>query len=537
MPRASIQAVLRRTDVSGDTLAAVLVATRDATYAEGVGNASRMPLLWRVSQAIPSPRRLGRRLRDSFAAARRRRIEESVRSEFGAACPVVFVDHHLAHAAGATLTLGLRDCVAVTIDDGADGAWAVVTSFVGGRARRIGAVSTTPSLPAFLDAVCEALDVPNEIDRHSQLEEIARHGVSTSYDAFDAAFRTDGGRFLIDEDRLRPGGALANVRPGARREDVAASALAAAADHVRRWVSHWYVRTDPRALVLGGDVFELPTLVRAVLDAPQIPAARVSIAPGDSGLAMGAALAGCLQDILPHALPMPQARIVSPFLGSSYTDEEIERVLAREGATYRHHPRIERDVARVLAEGRSVARFDGPSEVGNGTLGNRVLLRNPSSLGRGTLGAFHGPESHHALVCEDVFDDLFDDERAHLEDLRDHPLLVRPREAIARRFPDLVGWGGRVRVQIVTPESNPALHDILTEFHSWTGLSLLAAAPFRLPDESLVASPLDALRSFRILGADFAAFGRFLVQGDHEASFPELSGRGTAAETENESRR
>ena len=49
-----------------------------------------------------------------------------------------------------------------------------------------------------------------------------------------------------------------------------------------------------------------------------------------------------------------------------------------------------------------------------------------------------------------------------------------------------------------------------------TGIPALAAAPFRLPDEPLVSSPLDALRTFRVLGADFAALDRFLVRNpDH----------------------
>ncbi|MFN8176998.1 MAG: carbamoyltransferase C-terminal domain-containing protein [bacterium] len=522
MPRASIQAVLRRVGVPGDKLAAVLVATRDATYAEGVGSELKVPLLWRVSRAIPPPAPLGRKLRDSFAAARRRRIDEAVRSEFGVACPVVYVDHHLAHAAGATLGLGLRDCVCVTVDGGADGSWAAVTAFSGGKARRVAGEIPGLSLSAFLEAVCEELDISEGIDRYARLEELAAHGVSVHFDGFDKAVRTENGRFRFDARLLRAGGIAARTRSNARREDVAASALAVAADHLRRWVTHWYVRTDPRALVLAGDAFELPTLVRAVLDAPEIPGARLAALPGDTGLPIGAALAACLPGILPAPMPAPEGRMPSLFLGPSYTDAEIEAVLAREGATYRHHPHIERDIARVLAEGRSVARFDGPSEVGNRTLGNRVLLRNPTaSLRRGRVGDVHGPAACHALVCEESFGALFCDERADVGDLRHHPVYVTPTDESAARFPQLVGWGRRIRVQTVARESSPGLHDILREFQSWTGLPLLAAAPFRLANEPLVSSPLDAVRTFRLLGADHAALGRFLVQSTREPASPE----------------
>ncbi len=516
LPRAAVQAVLRDADLRGDRLAAVLVATRNSTYAEGVGEFVRVPWLWKVSQAIPSPPPLGRRLRESFAAARRRRIDEALRSEFGASCPIVFVDHHLAHAAGAALSLGLRDCVAISMDAGADGAWAVVTSLESGAPRRIAAETEGPSLSSVLGAVCDHLGIPAGIDRPARLEELATRGASLHYEAFDHCVRSEDGRLLLDEAILRAGGVAARLKRHARREDIAASVLGVAAHHVRRWVTHWYVRTEPAALVLGGDLFEMPSLVRAVLDAPEIPSARVAPAPGDSGLPLGAAFCGCLPGTIPEPVPSPTSRLASPFLGASYDEGEIAETLAREGVAFRHHPRIERDLARVLAEGRTVGRFDGPAEIGRRTLGNRVLLRSPEgSLRRGRLGFVHGAGAYDALVREEDFAGAFQEDRIRADDLHHMPLLVLPKEELALRCPDLLAWGRRFRVQVVGASMNPGLHAILSEFHSWTGLPLLAAAPFRLPNEPLVCTPLDALRAFRALGADHAAIGRYLVSAHH----------------------
>jgi carbamoyltransferase len=518
LPRASVQSVFRQTGLRGDGLAAVFVATRDATYAETAGGTVRVPLLWRVSQALPQPPPLGRRLRASFAAARRRRIDESLRSELGVSCPIQFVDHHLAHAAGSAMALGLADSVVVTMDGGADGVWASVTTLARGVPERLAAESAGPSVSAFLDAVADRLGVPPGLDRARRFEELASRGASLHYDALDAAFASDDGALLVDQDALGPGGVVARLSPKARKEDLAASALGVAAHHVRRWATHWYVRCEPRELVLAGDLFEMPAMVRALLDASELAAPRVLATPGDAGLPAGAAFAGCLPGFLPSPLPRPRVAASCPFLGPSYTDEEIADVLAREGATFRHHPRIERDVARVLAEGRTVARFDGRAEIGRRALGNRVLLRHPAHpLRQGRLGFLHGHGAYDAVVREEAFAALFREDRAHASDLRDHPLPVTPREDFAARFPELLGFGRRVRVQTVARESNPALHEILVEFESWTDLPFLAAASFRLPNEPPVSSPLDALRAFRVLGADHAAFGRYFVQGEHGA--------------------
>ncbi len=526
LPRASVQAVLRQAGIRGDKLAAVLVATRDATYAETAGGAVRVPLLWRVSQALPSPPPLGRRLRASFAAARRRRIDESLRSEFGASCPIAFVDHHLAHAAGAALILDLPDCVAFTADAGADGAWAVVTEFKDGVPRRVAAETAGPSLSAFLDAVCERVGIPPGLDRPRRLEELAGRGVTLHYDDLEAAFGADDGALLLDAEALGPGGTLSRVGRKARREDLAASAVAAAAHHLRRWVTHWYVRCEARPLVVGGDLFDMPSLVHALVDAPDLPSPRLPAAPGDGGLAAGAALAGCFPDLLAQPVPRLKRTQSSPYLGPSYSDDEIAHLLERERVHFRHHPRIERDLARVLAEGRTAARFDDRAEVGHRALGNRIVLRHPQGpLRLGRLGFIHGPGAYDALVLHDALPRLFEG-ADDLPDLLDHPRLVLPRAEFASRYPDLLAWGRRVRVQSVSAASNPKLFEILTEFQSWTGLPLLAAAPFRLPNEPAVSSPADAVRAFRVLGLDHAAIGRYLVHGADLA----VAGAGEAEE-------
>lgn len=518
LPRAAIQTVLRETMIPGDHVNAVIVATRSRTYAEGAGQQTRPPLLYRVTEALPSPPSVNRLIRGSFANARRRRIDEAMRSEFGIACPVLFVDHHLAHAVGAMGSLGLTDGVAVTMDSGSDGVWAAVTTFSKGRPSRVVSERGDGSVLAFLDAVCDRLGIPGGLDRYRRLEDLGARGVTVHYDQLAPTFQWEEGHLVLDDGLFRSGGLLARVRASARKEDVAASALAVAAEHVRRWVAHWFVRTDQDALVLGGDLFGLPSMVRAVVEAAEIRRVRVSIAPDDTGLALAAAYAAHLPDFLPQPLPGPPRPVESPFLGLAFDDEEIEWALNQERMDYRFRPDIEADLARILAEGRSVVRFDGSTEVGDRALGNRVVLRDPNGpLRRGRLGFSLVPGAYHALVREDAFERYFQDDGPVQRDLTAQPALVTPRGDFARDHTDLVGWNGLIRVQIIPRKTMPRLAHLLDELESWTGAPLLAAAPFRLPNEPLVSSPRDAIRTFRLLGADFAALGRFLVRSEHES--------------------
>ncbi|MEZ5066586.1 MAG: carbamoyltransferase C-terminal domain-containing protein [bacterium] len=517
LPRAAVQTVLHATALPPDRIRAVVVATESATYAEGVGGERRLPLLVRVSESIPSPAPLGRMIRDSFAAARRRRIDEALRSEFGISCPVRFLDHHLAHAVGASIANGCPDSLAITMDRGADGMWASVISFEQGRPQRIAGDPGSASVLAFLECVADQLSVPEGPDRFVRLEELAARGSHLHYEQLAPYVTFHEGFVRVDESVLGRNATIIRVRTSARKEDVAASALTVAGEAVRRFCTHWYVRSDHERLALGGDLFELPSMVRAVLEAPEVRGVRVAPAPGDSGLPLAAAFAACLPDFLPAPQPLPDGDLPSPFVGISYTDETIGGILARESAEYHLREDIHQDVARILAEGRTIARFHGPAEIGNLGLGNRAILRSPEgeSLRKGRLGFALPSGAYHAMCTREAFADLFyaDAEPAVL---RNQPVPVEPVGTFPDRFPDLMGFGGKVRVHVVDERTNPDLHRVLTEFAEWSGVALLAAAPFRLPNEPLVSSPRDALRTFRLLGADYAAIGHYLVRADHE---------------------
>lgn len=512
LPRASVQCVLKQTGVRSSEVMAVLVATREATYAEGVGS-GRTPFLVRVAKAANSSEPISRMIRVSFAGSRRRRVDEALRSEFGFSCPILFLDHHLAHAAGAAFAAGLSDCLAITMDGGADGAWATITSFERGRPQLLARETGPYSLLHFLEDVCDKLDIPDGIDRFRRLEGFSKQGDPIFQDRFQSLFRIRDGRVHVSDGMLGNGGPLARIPHPAHREVLAASAIRAVGEAVREVARYWIERSKHSHIVLGGDLFEICPVVRPVLECAESRSVHLPPSPGDDGLALGAAFAACLPGFLSDPLPIPAQPLSSPFLGISYEDDLLEPTLASEGLDFRKSPHIEREIGRVLAEGKSVAHFHGRTELGNSSLGNRSVLRSP--LGRlrsGQVSFVLAPNYYHALVPLDAFHSLFEDEGIRPENLLAAPMPCIPLPRFHEQCPDIVGPRGRVKVQTLTVESNPRLFKILREFELWTGLPCLAVAPFRLPDEPLVSTPLHALRIFRILGADFAAFGSFLAR-------------------------
>lgn len=515
LPRASVQSVLYESGVPSSQITAVLVATRDATYAEGVGSTARPPFLYRVGTSGPSPAPISRIIRDSFASSRRRRIDESLRSEFGFSCPILFLDHHLVHAAGSMFAAGLRDGLAITSDGGADSTWNSVTSFSNGKPEKVRRESGPYSFLGFLHEVCERLEIAPGIDRLLRLEDLSRRGEPAFLDLMRPIFRIQkDGRIEVSEGLLRSGGPLGRIPANAKREDLALSALRAVEESVFALVTHWVNETDPRAVALGGDLFEIAPVLRAAIDASEGRKVVLPPAPGDDGLAVGASFAGCLPGFLPEPLPIPPSVLPNPFLGISFGDDALGAALASEGFSYRKSSDIEREVARVVAEGKSLARFEGRSELGNASLGNRSILRSPlGPLKRGMISFSIALSFYHVLVPFDAVEALFESEGITPENLLSAPMPLLSRDRFREQCPDLVGPRGRAKVQTLSAESNPRLYKILREFELWTGMPALAIAPFRLPDEPLVATPIEALRTFHLLGAEYAAFGSYLAKG------------------------
>jgi carbamoyltransferase len=524
LPRASVQSVLARCGVAGETVSAVVIATRNATYSEGAGEAARPPLLYRMGTAVPSPAAVGRRIRDTYARERRRRIDEALRSEFGMSCPVAFLDHHRIHALSAAALTGSRDGLIVTMDSGADGAWLQVTSVSDGTPETLLQQSERGSLLGFLMYVCDALGLGERLDRFERLTNLAVRGDERLLDRLRPYVSFPEGRIEPHDILFRRNGVVPELLAESRREDVAAAALRLAGEAAGRLASHWLEESGQDRLILGGDLFDLMPVVDAVRRRPGLGGALVPAAPGDAGLPVGCAFAGSLPEVLAEPFAIPAEPLPSPFVGLSYPDDEIEEALLWEGVPFRHEPDTGVHLARALAEGRTVVRFSGATEIGNRGLGNRTLLRSPrGELRRGRVGFLVKPGAYHALVEESAFADWFETDGLDPATFRTAPGLAAPRARFRDDCPDLAGWDGRVVVQTVSASATPELHRILTEFEAWTGIPVLAAAPFRLPDEPLVSSPRDALRTFRLLGADLAVLGPFLVANPDVTAAPSSS--------------
>jgi carbamoyltransferase len=290
--------------------------------------------------------------------------------------------------------------------------------------------------------------------------------------------------------------------------------VAAAYQHVLElvatgYVAHYMEQTGATNLVLSGGVVANVKLNQRIRQLPGVAGIFIHPNMGDGGCGTGAAL---LEFVGKPALSEP---LRDAYLGPSFDDDEIVAAVQRAQLPYERHAPVEPRMAQLLADGKVIARFTGRMEYGPRALGNRSILyhaREPEvnhwlnqRLGRTEFMPF-APATlfEHRHQCYQAIDGA---EFA----AQFMTITFDCTEFMRRESPAAVHVDGTARPQLVTSQSNPSFHRVLTEYHALTGLPSLINTSFNMHEEPIVCSPDDAVRAFLQGNLDYLAIGDLLV--------------------------
>jgi carbamoyltransferase len=279
---------------------------------------------------------------------------------------------------------------------------------------------------------------------------------------------------------------------------------------VIRLVEHNIPRIDGQPICLAGGVFANVKLNWRV---KQMGFGRIFVQPAmsDAGLAVGAPLQALAErgELRPY-------RLEHVYLGPGFDEVEMERAIRTAGLVARRCEPVEPAVARLLAEGRVVARFNGRMEFGPRALGNRSILYHASDatvndwlnkrLERSEFMPF-AP----ATRVEDAAD-CYVDLRGAEHTMEFMTTVSRCSERFRKECPAAVHVDGTARPQLVRADTNPSFHAILDEYRRLTGVGTLVNTSFNMHEEPIVCTPEDAVRAFLRGHLDYLAMGPFVVE-------------------------
>jgi carbamoyltransferase len=466
-------------------------------------------------------------------------------------CPILFTEHHHAHAASAFYPSPFEEAAILTIDG--VGEWATTT--IGhGRGTEIellkelrfphslgllySAFTTYCGFrvnsgeyklmglapygePRFVEPIQkELIDLKEDGSFWLNLEYFDFLGGASMTNAkFDALF---GGPARKPEGAIEP-----------RHMDVARSIQAVTEQVMLRLARHARETTDLKNLSMAGGVALNCVANGLILREKLFDKIWIQPAAGDAGGAIGAALAGWYA-----STPKPQRQVNridsmgGSFLGPEYSDKEIEEALRARGAAFVRYDDQEllTRVVELLAQGKVVGWFQGRMEFGPRALGNRSILGDARSAQMQSVMNLKVKfrESFRPfapVVREERARDYFD-----LEAESPYMLLIAPvkeslrtsaatgavgldrLKEIRSTIPAVTHLDYSARVQTVSRKRNAKLYALLEQFEAATGSGVLVNTSFNVRGEPIVCSPEDAYRCFVNTEMDYLVVGNFVLE-------------------------
>jgi carbamoyltransferase len=438
------------------------------------------------------------------------------------------IPHHQAHAASAYLAAPTPECLVVTLDGRGDGLCGMVALGADGELRPILEINHGNSVGMLYSAFTKACGYKPFRDE-GKLTALAAHGGLDQelYASLKSIFwfnretgtlnsrLSDGlplGPYphgVFEEETARIGELI-----GPRAPDTAAATVQRfTEDVVLDLVAHYCHRTGITTLAVAGGLFANVSLNRRLAEAEFVDNMYVHPAMSDAGLAVGAAL----QSLAADTRSKPQAPETA-FLGPGFDETAMAAAIRAVGFHMRRPRDIERCVARALASGEVVVRFDGRAEYGPRALGNRSILAPatdsalPEKLNHRLRRSKIMPFAPATLA--ECAGELYRGLPHAAWSSEFMTVAFRCTPAMEKQAPAAVHRDGTARPQVVHAERNPGLHAVLGHYYAMTGVPSIINTSLNLHEEPMVLTPGDALRCAVSAKLSLAQIGPYLCGPD-----------------------
>jgi carbamoyltransferase len=448
---------------------------------------------------------------------------------------IAFCDHHLSHAASAYYSSPFESAAVLTVDG--VGEWATAALFDGttNGIERLSEVRFPHSIGLVYSAFTAYLGFQVN-DGEPKLMGLAAYGEPRYKDEVRRVLRSRGdGSFECDlsylsyhysatssytsrlEELFGPARAASsgfdwNSDDGRRYADIAASVQAVAEDCVVDLANHLHSCTDRSDLCLAGGVALNGVINYGLLKRTPFKRLFVHPAAGDDGCAAGAAL-WCWNEVV-GGTRGPQFHTAA--LGKQWSDGYLAKLLDDLGAEHEEldEDRIVQRAVDDLQRGQTVGWFQGRFEWGPRALGNRSILADAAVRGMNDrinrkIKFREEFRPFAPAICEGAEHTYLDLPEGSAF-VAPWMLLVTPVAQSARdKLPATTHIDGSARPQVVSASANSKFHRLIRTFGEATGQPVLLNTSFNLKGEPIVASPLQALRTFYSSELDALYIGNF----------------------------
>ncbi|MDI6759785.1 MAG: carbamoyltransferase [Candidatus Brocadiaceae bacterium] len=450
---------------------------------------------------------------------------------------VLFVEHHLSHAASAFFCSPFQEAAILTADG--VGEWTTTTLGIGKDVEikllkemrfphSLGLLYST--FTAFLgfevnEGEYKVMGMapygePRYLDKVYKLLRVADDGsfwLDMQYFSYHySPDQTFNGNFVKLFGEPRGKSASGGDVVDKHYADIAASIQKALEETLLKMVRYLYKETGLKKLCLAGGVALNSVANGRLLRESEFDDIFIQPAAGDSGGAIGAAL------YVYHSLLGKKRQFIMEhaYLGPEFRQAEIETFLKDNHIPFQSFGEEEllETVAEALSRGKVLGWFQGRTEWGPRALGDRSILADPRREEMKNIvnskikfRELFRPFAPSVLV--EKAEDFFELPKAERHFPARFMLYVTPvKEEKRKQVSAITHVDGSARPQIVFKEQNPLYYGLIERFASLTGVPLLLNTSFNLKGEPIVCTPQDAFNTFTRSGLDLLVLGNCLIK-------------------------
>lgn len=436
---------------------------------------------------------------------------------------ILRIDHHLCHASAAAYGWGKKDRFAViTLDSAGDNIAGTISVFENGVLDRKAEVEVADSIARLYSMVTFYLGMmPMEheykvmgLSSYAEGSKEARgiadflHGLF-EVSSLDLAYRRRPGIEPVYDMGTR----LKSRFEYHRFDHIAAGVQIFIEEFVASWVGSVLKKLSVDSVALSGGIFMNVKLNKKIGELPGVREMFIFPSCGDETNVFGALYN--THKRLTGEDPEPLKHF---YWGADTTEDfAVERALSKwsfsEGVEWKRFDNIDKEVARLITEGRVIARCSGPMEFGARALGNRSILALPSRFDLIR-------EINHAIKNRDFWmpfgASVTDGGRYFINPKNfEAPYMILLFDTIEEHVGAIVAGTHQhdksCRPQIVSTNQNPSYAYIINEVGRLTGEPAVLNTSFNLHGYPIVYTPEDALDVFNRSGLTHLAVGNYLV--------------------------
>jgi carbamoyltransferase len=447
---------------------------------------------------------------------------------------VVYVNHHIAHAASSFYSSPFENATLLTIDGRGEFETVCISRGQGTTIEKIESTFYPFSVGYLYSMVTKYLGFRPQSEEYIVMG-LASYGKDTfchkfqgiaycdekgfklNLNYFDHHYRYGKNRKYFSEDFVRLfGPARCEDEPITQRHaDIAYAVQKLAEEIITKLVTHAYTLVPQQNLCLAGGVALNCVANKVIGELGLFQDIFIQPAADDAGTCLGAALYSSAR--------VSQTRTVntsfSPYLGPGFDREQIrEAITAQLGQELQviFHKDICAQAARMLYNGMVIGWFQGRMEFGPRALGNRSILASPTD-------ATTKQKINDKVKFREDFRPFAPAVKAEKADtffvLDEHCRLLYPfmlatvqaRLEYADYIPAVLHIDNSARVQSVTKQANPLFWNLLNSFEQLSGLPVILNTSLNIKGEPIACTPTDAIKTFLNSGLDALVIDHFVI--------------------------